>query len=128
MTFQDAIKSGDQNYATFSGRSARSSYWWWALFQIIASVVLAMIFGGAHVVRDGGMMQMHYDGGLIANLWSLANIVPSLAVGIRRLHDIDKSGWWTLIVFVPLIGWIVLIVWYCTKGTPGANRFGPETA
>ena len=127
MTFQDAVKSGYLNYATFSGRAARPAFWWWFLFQIIVSVILATVFGAGHMVAsDGGGMS--YQGGLLANLWSLANFIPGIAVGIRRLHDLDKSGWWTLIVLIPLVGWIILIVWYCTKGTVGPNRFGPQTA
>jgi uncharacterized membrane protein YhaH (DUF805 family) len=128
MNFQDAVKSGYQNYVTFSGRASRSAFWWWVLFQIVASVVIALIFGGGRMGMDQGSMQMHYQGGVVANLWALANLLPGISVGIRRLHDIDKSGWWSLIVLVPLVGWIVLVVWYCQKGTPGANRFGPEVA
>lgn len=127
MNFQDAVKSGYQNYVTFSGRASRPAYWWWSLFQIVVSVVIFFVFG-PHFVPGSDTVPMHLEGGLIGNLWSLANLLPSLAVGIRRLHDIDKSGWWTLILFVPLVGIILLIVWYCTKGTPGANRFGPEVA
>jgi uncharacterized membrane protein YhaH (DUF805 family) len=126
MTFVEAVKSAYQNYVTFSGRATRSELWFWVLFQIIMSIVIGLIFGGGHMVMGDGAMNMHYEGGLVANLWSLANFLPGLAVGIRRLHDLDKSGWWTLIAFIPLVGWIILIVWYCTKGTPGANSFGPE--
>ena len=128
MNFTEAVKSGYQNYVTFSGRAARPAFWWWFLFQIVASIVIALIFGSGHMVVDQGTMAMHYQGGLIANLWALANLLPGIAIGIRRLHDLDKSGWWTLIVLIPLVGAIILIVWYCTKGTPGANRFGPEPA
>jgi uncharacterized membrane protein YhaH (DUF805 family) len=128
MNFQDAVRSGYQNYVTFNGRASRSALWWWVLFQIIAALVVALIFGGGHMQMDQVTMRMHYQGGLVSNLWSLANFLPGLAVGIRRLHDIDKSGWWSLIVLVPFVGAIVLIVWYCQKGTPGANRFGPEVA
>ena len=126
MNFVEAVKSAYQKYITFSGRAARSELWWWTLFQVIANVVIAAIFGGGHMAMGDGAMNMHYQGGLVANLWALANFLPGLAVAIRRLHDLDKSGWWSLIVLIPLVGWIILIVWYCTKGTPGANRFGPE--
>ncbi|MGV8986745.1 MAG: DUF805 domain-containing protein [Cypionkella sp.] len=126
MNFVEAVKSGYQNYVTFSGRAARSELWWWAVFQIAMNVIIAAIFGGGRYMMGHGAMGMHYEGGLVANLWALANFLPGLAVGIRRLHDLDKSGWWTLIVLIPLVGWIVLIVWYATKGYPGSNRFGPE--
>ena len=128
MNFMDAVKSGYQNYVTFSGRASRPAFWWWFLFQIIASAVIALIFGGTKFVADPGTMAVHYQGGIIANIWTLANLLPGIAVGVRRLHDLDKSGWWTFIVLIPLVGWIILIVWYCTKGTAGPNRYGPQIA
>ena len=63
---------------------------------------------------------------VLSSIWSLATFLPSLAVGIRRLHDTDRSGWWWLISFIPLIGIIVLIVFWCSAGIPGSNRFGPD--
>ena len=66
------------------------------------------------------------DSVAIGVLVDLALLLPSLAVGVRRLHDIDKSGWWLLIVIIPIIGWVLLLVWVCTKGTLGPNRFGPD--
>lgn len=64
--------------------------------------------------------------GLISGLIMLALLLPGIAVGVRRLHDIDRSGWWLLIIFVPIIGVIAVIYWACLKGTDGANRFGPD--
>ncbi len=64
--------------------------------------------------------------GTLSGIWSLAVLLPGLAVGARRLHDTDRSGWWQLLVLIPLIGAIILIVWYATKGSLGANRFGPD--
>lgn len=126
MTFVDAVKSAYQNYVTFTGRATRSEFWFWVLFQFLMNLVIGLIFGGGHMVMGDGAMGMRYEGGLVANLWGLANFLPALAVAVRRLHDVDKSGWWMLIFLIPLVGWIILIVWYATKGTPGANRFGPE--
>lgn len=123
MSFVEAIKSGYQGYVRFSGRSSRSAYWYWVLYQVIVQVILAVVFGGGQRV-DGGFV---YEANMVANLWGLAHLLPGIAVGIRRLHDIDRSGWWTLIVLVPLVGWIVLLVFYCKRGTEGANRFGPDT-
>jgi uncharacterized membrane protein YhaH (DUF805 family) len=60
------------------------------------------------------------------SLASLALLLPSLAVAVRRLHDIDRTGWWILLWFIPIIGWIILIIWHCTAGTPGPNRFGQD--
>ncbi|MBI1172030.1 DUF805 domain-containing protein [bacterium] len=128
MNFVEAVQAGYRNYVTFSGRASRSELWWWVLFQIVMNIVIAAIFGGGHMAMGEGAMRMHYEGGLVANLWALANFLPGLSVGIRRLHDVDKSGWWTLIALVPVVGIIVLIVWYCTQGTPGSNRFGPAPA
>lgn len=125
MNFVDAVKSGYRNYATFSGRASRSAFWWWVLFQILADILIAILFGGGHMMRGPGEMGFNYEGGLIANLWSLANLLPGLAVAARRLHDVDKSAWWLLIGLIPVIGWIVLIVWYAQKSDSGANRFGP---
>lgn len=121
MNMIEAVKAAFSNYATFSGRAQRSAYWWFVLFNLLVSAALAILFGG------GGGMGHGMGGGNIANsLWSLATLLPSLAVGARRLHDIDRTGWWLLIGFIPLIGLIVLIVFFASKGTPGPNRFGPD--
>ena len=66
--------------------------------------------------------------GLLGGIYSLAVLCPSIAVGIRRLHDIGRSGWWLLIVLIPLVGWIVLIVWAATESDAGANQYGPGPA
>jgi uncharacterized membrane protein YhaH (DUF805 family) len=113
MGFVDAIKSGFSNYVNFSGRASRSEYWFWILFYIIVLVVASVL--------DGVL-----GTGLFAPIASLGLFLPGLAVSVRRLHDLDKSGWFILIGLIPLVGFIILIVWYCTKGTPGPNRFGPD--
>ena len=112
MNMIEAVKAVFANYATFSGRARRSEYWWFVLFNLLVSAALAILFGG--------------DGNIANSLWSLATLLPSLAVGARRLHDIDRTGWWLLIGFIPLIGLIVLIVFFASKGTPGPNRFGTD--
>lgn len=117
MDFVPAIQSGFQNYVNFSGRACRSAYWFWILFTFIVSIVANIldiaVFGAG-------------EAGFIGLIWSLAVLLPSIAVGVRRLHDIDKSGWWILIGLIPIIGWIIFIIWACTKGTDGPNRFGPD--
>ncbi|MFC5067650.1 DUF805 domain-containing protein [Flaviflagellibacter deserti] len=117
MGFGDAIRAVLSKYATFSGRALRSEYWWWTLFlillQIATSVVDAVIFG-----VDEGSVQ------LLTLLVSLALFLPGLAVTVRRLHDTGYSGWWVLIVFIPLIGWIVLLYWMIKKGDEGTNQYG----
>ena len=113
MGFVDAIKSGFGKYVTFSGRAARSEYWYWTLFTIVANLVagiLDAILGGI---------------GLIGLIVSLALLLPGIAVSARRLHDLDRTGWWLLLVFTG-IGVILLLVWDCMKGTTGPNSHGAD--
>jgi uncharacterized membrane protein YhaH (DUF805 family) len=97
----------------FSGRASRSEYWYWILFIVIADIVAAIIDQAL------GMQ-------LVTGLFGLVTIIPNIAIAIRRLHDLDRTGWWILLGFIPLIGWIILLIWYVTKGTDGPNRFGPD--
>jgi uncharacterized membrane protein YhaH (DUF805 family) len=113
MNFTEAIASGFSNYVNFSDRACRSEYWYWFLFNVIAQVVTSIVDLAIGVQ-------------LTTSIFSLAVLLPGIALGVRRLHDLDRSGWWLLIAFIPLIGAIVLIVWFCTKGTDGPNRFGPD--
>jgi len=113
VSFPDAIRSVLTQYATFSGRARRSEYWWFVLASFIANVLASVIDSlvGFPVL------------GLVLGLGLL---VPSLAVGVRRLHDTGRSGWWLLIALVPFVGAIVLIVFACQDSRPGTNRFGPS--
>lgn len=124
MDFSTAVRKVlQENYANFQGRAPRSEYWWFFLFVIIADIaisILAAILGA--VLGDTGAM----IGSLISIVFALAIIVPALAVTVRRLHDLDRSGWWIFISLVPIIGPILLIIWYCTKGSVGQNRFGND--
>lgn len=104
MTFQESIKTCFSKYANFSGRADRTEYWWFELFLLLLMV-------GAGMVN-----------GTLSNLISLGVLLPSFAVGARRLHDVNKSGWWQLLYFVPIIGWIVLIYWSSLPGRD-PNRF-----
>jgi uncharacterized membrane protein YhaH (DUF805 family) len=112
--FIDPIKN---HYADFDGRIGRQEYWMFVLFYFLTNILLEII---------------SID--VLAMLVSLALIVPSFAMGARRLHDIGKSGWWQLLVLVPIIGWIILIVWCATKtepidnmyGVPAVPKMGPE--
>jgi len=117
MSFVEAIQSGFSNYVNFSGRAVRSEYWYWVLFVVLLSIVTNII--DAVISGTSGFA-------ILSTIVSLALFLPGLAVGIRRLHDLDKSGWWTLLIFIPLVGAIILIVWACTRGTLGPNRFGPD--
>jgi uncharacterized membrane protein YhaH (DUF805 family) len=116
MTFGEAISSGFRNYVGFSGRASRSEYWYWVLFTVLVSIVTTII--------DLGVLSSSVEP--FSSIWGLATFLPSLAIGVRRLHDTDRSGWWWLIGLIPLIGIIVLIVFWCFEGTRGSNRFGPD--
>jgi uncharacterized membrane protein YhaH (DUF805 family) len=116
MDFVGAIRSGFRNYARSTGRASRSEYWYWTLFSALVSIA-------------GGIIDMAIFGpesqGVVAPLLGLALIAPDVAVTIRRLHDLDRKWQWFLIVFTG-IGAIVLLVWFCRKGTIGPNRFGDD--
>jgi uncharacterized membrane protein YhaH (DUF805 family) len=116
MNFTQAIASGFQNYVNFSGRAPRSEYWFWTLFTVLVSIAALLI----DLALFGDM-----DVSPLNSIVSLGLFLPSLAVAIRRLHDLDRTGWWFLLIFT-VIGGIVLLVWYCMRGTIGPNRFGPD--
>jgi uncharacterized membrane protein YhaH (DUF805 family) len=119
MDIQTAVSTCFSKYATFSGRARRAEYWWFTLFLFIANAILGLLdgmsFGWGH-----GMGQP------LSALFSLATFLPSLAVSVRRLHDTGRSGWWLLLVLIPLIGWLVLLWWFVTEGDAGANAYGPD--
>ena len=116
MSLKEAVSSAFSKYATFSGRSRRSEYWYFVLFQLIVAFVLALV---GSLIGETAVTAI--DG-----LWSLATLVPSLALVWRRLHDIGKSGAWFFIGLVPLVGEILLLVWLCKDSQPGENAFGPN--
>jgi uncharacterized membrane protein YhaH (DUF805 family) len=119
MGFTDAIKTGFQKYIGFSGRAARSEYWYWVLFVILVQIVAWLIDMTLFGFNTTGVNP-------IGALASLALLLPGLAVSIRRLHDIDRVGWWIFLALIPIVGAIVLIYWACLRGTVGENRFGPD--
>ncbi len=108
-----------KNYAQFNGRALRSEYWFFILFSVIASILLGFIDGFT------GLYNETIEMGLLSGLYTLAVFIPSLAVSVRRLHDVDKSGWWLLILLIPLLGALVLLYFMVIKGSEGDNRFGP---
>lgn len=122
MSFAEAIRSVLSKYATFSGRAMRSEYWWWALFALLVSIGASAI---DEFVFDIGSRDGEPGLGLLSLLVSLALLIPNLAVAARRLHDIDRSGWWLLIGLVPILGILLLLWWFIQRGTEGPNRFGP---
>lgn len=109
-----------RKYATFSGRAARREFWFFQLWNLVASIALFIV----DALLGTDTPELAY--GLLGTLYGLGVLVPSLAVGARRLHDIGRTGWWQLIMLIPLLGLILLIVWWATEGEGGPNRFGPE--
>lgn len=101
-----------KKYADFSGRSRRTEYWMFFLFNFAIGIVLSVV---DYVLGTAG---------ILALLFALAILIPSIAVGVRRLHDTDRSGWWLLIAFIPFIGTIALIIFFVLDSSPGDNRFG----
>lgn len=100
-----------QKYAVFSGRASRSEFWYWELTAFIVGVVLSLLRQVSGVFF------------VIELLWSLAIIVPTIALAARRLHDIGRSGWWQLIGLIPIVGWIIVIVWFATGPKPAGDHY-----
>ncbi|MFF0469908.1 DUF805 domain-containing protein [Micromonospora zamorensis] len=121
MSFIAAVKSVFSQYVGFAGRARRSEYWWFALFAVIVSIVAAILDSALGLTFENGSTT-----GFIGLVVNLALLLPTLAVAVRRLHDTDRTGWWVLIGLVPLVGAIVLIVFFVSDSTHGANRFGPS--
>jgi uncharacterized membrane protein YhaH (DUF805 family) len=103
-----------KKYADFTGRARRKELWMFVLFNFIIGFIGGSLANAVPFI------------GILVGLYNLAALVPSFAVGARRLHDIGKSGWLQLIILVPIIGAIVLIVWYCQPGQSGANAYGND--
>ncbi|WP_068074367.1 DUF805 domain-containing protein [Novosphingobium lentum] len=122
-----------RRYFEFTGRSRRKEYWMFVLFSILVQIAIGIVFGrtttttyGPTGIGGGFYTSLTGGGNIVSSLFSLANFIPSLAVAVRRLHDQDKSGWLMLLVFIPLLGWIALLVLMCLEGTRGPNRFGDD--
>ena len=113
MEFPQAIFKVFRKYVDFNGRARRTEYWFWSLFLVVG-LVLASILDGIIGVS------------VFYPLFILGAFLPSLAVSVRRLHDIDHSGWWVLINLIPIIGSITLFIWALMEGTAGENKYGAE--
>ena len=103
-----------KNYVEFSGRARRKEYWMFVLISSLISLVLNML---------GSLFNA---GSVLGLLYSLAVLLPSVAVAIRRLHDTSRSGWMSLLALIPIVGWIILLVFACQDSTPGSNAYGPN--
>jgi uncharacterized membrane protein YhaH (DUF805 family) len=119
MDFPTAVRTCLRKYATFSGRARRAEFWWFVLFNLLGSLALGLVDAAVFGAQPGAAS-------VFQPLFSLAMLLPNIAVSVRRLHDTDRTGWWYLLVLLPVIGIIVLIVWYVQRGTDGPNRFGPD--
>ena len=114
MSFNDIIAIVKsvilKNYCNFEGRANRPEFWWFFLFNFIVGAILSCL-GKAGV--------------WLSSAWSIAILLPQLGLGVRRLHDINKSGWLVLLSLIPIVGIIVLIIWWAKEGDPNENQYGP---
>jgi len=117
VSFVDAVKTVLSKYATFSGRARRSEYWFWALAALVAGIVAQLL--------DQALFHPANGVGALYIVLTLALLLPNLAVGVRRLHDTSRSGWWLLIAVVPFVGAIVLLVFFASD-SHGDNEYGPS--
>lgn len=107
-----------KNYATFTGRARRKEYWMFVLFYVLFSIgvsIIDQVLGTTD--PDTGV-------GYLGGLYYLALLIPSLAVGARRLHDTGKTGWLLLLILIPIIGWIILLIFFIQDSQPGENKYG----
>jgi uncharacterized membrane protein YhaH (DUF805 family) len=119
MGYVDAVKSGFRQYATFTGRAARSEFWYWTLFCFIFEIITSFLDKLIFNVPSDGFHPLY-------TIFILIILIPSIAVTARRLHDVNRSGWWMLIALT-VIGIIFpLFYWYVIKGTVGNNDFGAD--
>lgn len=117
VTFGEAIQRGlVENYCNFTGRASRSEYWWFYLF----TALVGMVAGGISAPFGETFSE------IFTYAVALVLFLPSFGITFRRLHDIGKSGWWWLLGFIPLVGAIILIVWFCRQSQEGDNEYGPE--
>lgn len=110
-SFGEAVQRFFKKYSVFTGRASRSEFWYWEL----AAVIVGIVFGVLRAISGVFL--------ILELLWALAVIVPTLALGARRLHDTGRSGWWQLIGIIPIVGWILLIVWFATPPTSTGDQY-----
>ncbi len=119
--FGEAISSFYSQYANFSGRATRAEYWWVALYMAIVAIPLATVMVVSEMAH---LKSLNTIVSVIYYLFCLANLIPGLALAWRRLHDIGRSGWWYFIGCIPVVGTIVLLVFFCTDSQPFPNEYG----
>jgi uncharacterized membrane protein YhaH (DUF805 family) len=126
MKFFDSIKAFWSNYANFKGRTSKVTFWWTILFLALASAAVSLVFPGTYITETiwAGFEVSDYKESAVENLWMLATLLPSIALTVRRFHDIGRSGksfWWLL---VPIAGFMMLFIWCLAKGNEGSNEYG----
>ena len=119
MSFTEAVSSVLRQYVVFGGRARRAEYWWFVLFTVLVSLVAGLIDAVLGTMTQSGI-------GFIGTVASLALLLPSLAVTVRRLHDTNRSGWWVLAFLIPIAGLVLLLVFMLSDSNPHPNRFGPS--
>lgn len=117
VSFSQAVRMAFDSYCRFQGRSSRSEYWWWVLFVAILSFCIGII----EAILGFSMTAVQTTSGIL----SLVLLLPGLGLSVRRLHDIGKSGWWILLGFIPVVGAIILIIWFARDSEMTENRYGP---
>lgn len=117
VSFSQAVRMAFDSYCRFQGRSSRSEYWWWVLFVAILSFCIGII----EAILGFSMTAVQTTSGIL----SLVLLLPGLGLSVRRLHDIGKSGWWVLLGFIPVVGAIVLIIWFAQNSQMQDNQYGP---
>lgn len=115
VPFKDAVmKAVTTNYCNFNGRASRSEYWWYCLGVFVLGVIINIVFSFSETADM-----------VVSGIVNLALLLPGLGLAVRRLHDINKSGWWLFLVLIPLVGAIVLIIWFCKESDMQPNQYGP---
>lgn len=117
VSFSQAVRMAFDSYCRFQGRSSRSEYWWWVLFVAILSFCIGIIEG----ILGFSMTAVQTTSGIL----SLVLLLPGLGLSVRRLHDINKSGWWILLGLIPVVGAIILIIWFAQNSQMQDNQYGP---
>ena len=133
MSYGQAIGSGFKKYATFRGRASRSEFWYWILFYVIVGIIMNILdslfgFQISTVTNPetGNSVTSVYNAGWLSSIWALVVLLPTLAIQVRRLHDVDKSGWWWWLSVLCCIGPLILIfAFYIKEGDAGDNKYGP---
>ncbi len=115
VPFKDAVMQAiTTNYCNFNGRASRSEYWWYCLGVFVLGVIINIVFSFSETANM-----------VVSGIVNLALLLPGLGLAVRRLHDINKSGWWLFLVLIPLVGAIVLIIWFCKESDMQPNQYGP---